>query len=124
MNFKLKCLGINESHTAFTVFDSRKANCGIVTVNTCDLVSFLQENWGGGIDWDGHTTLQRVNTANIEDRQLLRQLPEETTITVSPLPGHQGSLYIVWVGNRALSYAGKLFRALYKAVDVIQGEGK
>ena len=57
MNYKLSCATSNDKHTTFHVFDrgtigalsSTPAHCGTLTIQTDDLVFFLQNCWKGDI---------------------------------------------------------------------------
>jgi len=63
MNYKLVCTESNERHTRFSLFDRgtpgatcdqpTRANCGMIAVDTRDLLYFLKYNWNGDIDWRG-----------------------------------------------------------------------
>ena len=63
MNYRLDCIAYNSKHTVFRVFDRgtvgtqskepTKANCGTLTIQTDDLVWFLQHAWKGDIWWNG-----------------------------------------------------------------------
>jgi len=63
VNYRLDCIDYNSKHTVFRVFDRgtvgtqskepTKANCGTLTIQTDDLVWFLQHAWKGDIWWNG-----------------------------------------------------------------------
>lgn len=70
MNYKLDCIGHNSKHTTFRVFDrgtvdasgTTPANCGTLTIQTEDLVFFLQNAWRGDIFWNGLLSPDFPNT--------------------------------------------------------------
>ena len=51
--YKLDCQEWNDRHVKFVVFDPKGANCGMLTVETQDVINFVQHSWGGDIFWNG-----------------------------------------------------------------------
>lgn len=66
MKYKLVCMSSNSRHTRFALFDRgsgaphspsetrTRADCGTITLDTDDLVHFLQHDWQGDVEWRGH----------------------------------------------------------------------
>ncbi len=68
MKFKLSCISSNSRHTVFTVFDSRGANCGQLTVLTDDVILFVSRNWAGDVSWNDHTEWDNATPAKFTGR--------------------------------------------------------
>jgi hypothetical protein len=55
--YKISCIASSKERTTFLVWGraprGNAANCGMLSIPTDDLLYFLQEDWKGGIDWNG-----------------------------------------------------------------------
>lgn len=50
--FTLSCISSNDQHTRFSIYDSEKTNCGIITVRTRDVEVLIKYNWNGNLEWN------------------------------------------------------------------------
>lgn len=51
--YKIRCIDWNDQHVKFNVFDTKGANCGVLTIETKDVTNFVTQAWNGAIFWDG-----------------------------------------------------------------------
>lgn len=51
--YKLDCIEWNVKHVKFRVFDPAGANCGFLTIESSDVINFVQNSWNGDVFWNG-----------------------------------------------------------------------
>lgn len=69
--YTLRVQSVNAEHVCFVLFDSVKANCGMITIRRADLATFLRWSWSGNLEgkaggvfpkpWHGHLTDEITN---------------------------------------------------------------